>query len=220
MEDIPYISTLQVIVNFICKGGENNNMERYKKLLAILLFALGIIPISVFGASSSYYATTTVYFNVPSDATFNIALPTAYSNNTATQPSAVATSWISFNFTSIPQSTLQQPYVLGSASTPQNGPSQPIFLIYNTGNTNETIQVNSSAPATGISLYFNASCAGSSSCTSATTTLTAMSTGLQNAVSSLFTGQMLNITLWANTSSSATQGQSSATVFVKSVATA
>lgn len=176
----------------------------------------------VLAASSSYYAVTTVYFNVPSDATFNIALPSGYTNTsiTGTSEPGTATSWISFNYTAVPQATLAQPWVIGASADAQAGGLKPIFLIYNTGNVNETINLRTTgSPATGIQLFFNASCA-TSSCTTATTALTEMTTGYLPAVASLYNGKALNVTLWSNTSSAVNSGTSSVTMYTQSVATA
>ena len=185
-----------------------------------LILALSI-PIA-FGASTTYYAKTTVYFNVPSDASFSIAMPANYGSWTSvtgtTEGGATATDWISFNFTNVPQATLQEPYQLGVSGNNQAGAAKPIFYIDNTGNVNEKFEINlSTAVATGIGFYFNATCTGS--CTTPTTTLTEFSSGnYQQLVASLPTTSYLNITLYGNTSSSAAAGTTSNTVYIKSTA--
>jgi hypothetical protein len=187
-----------------------------------LISALISLPIA-YAASTQYYAKTTIYFNVPIDATFSVGLPSSYSltNITGTtEGTATSVSWISFNFTAAPQSALQQPYALGATADAQAGSAKPIFLIKNTGNTNETFSIRADASLpTGISLYGNATCA-TGDCTSPTTALTAVSTTYVSMVSSLYTTKYLNLTLYANTTSSAIAGQTSVGLYINSTAVA
>jgi hypothetical protein len=93
--------------------------------------------------------------------------------------------------------------------------------IFNTGNVNITLSTYLGAAApTGNYVFFNGTCVTpATTCTTPTTTLTAMTTSSQNIVASLYTNQAFNLTYWANTSSAATSGQSSATVYINSSST-
>ena len=196
--------------------------KKMKSFLFSMLLALALMTSLGFAASSTYYAKTVVYFNVPSDATFSIAMPSDYASFTSitgtTEGGATATDWISFNFSDGTQAALQEPYQLGSAGNAQAGATQPIFYIDNTGNTAEKfeIYVDSSVPS-GVSLYVNATCG---TCTSPLTTLTLMGVAEGSAnvlTTSLATTDFLNVTLYANTSAAA-DGISSRTVYLKSTA--
>jgi hypothetical protein len=190
-------------------------------LLLILISALISLPIA-YAASPQYYAKTTIYFNVPTDATFSVGLPSTYSLTAITgtdETGATSVSWISFNFTAAPQSALQQPYAVGVSADAQAGSAKPIFLIKNTGNTNETFLIRADATLpTGMYLYGNATCA--TGCSGPTTALTAISTSYVSMVSSLYTNNYLNLTLYANTTSSATAGQTSVGLYINSTAVA
>lgn len=173
-----------------------------KKLLAVTLavfFGLSIfgLPIAL-GASNTYYAKTLVYFDVPSDASFSISMPSDYNSWTSitgtTEGTATSTDWISFNYTSATNATLVQPYQLGAGADAQDGSAVPIFYVDNTGNVNEQfdVKLNDTEP-TGIELYFNATGG-----TSPTTTLTRITTSYQMLTTSLSTTQYLNVTLYSN----------------------
>lgn len=193
-------------------------MNKKVALLAIL-GAIFLFPVA-YAASTSYYAQTTVYFLVPADASFAIAMPANYENwytiTGTSENSATATDWISFNFTNVPQATLQEPYQHGASANSQQGASKPIFLIKNTGNVNERfeIKLNSTLPS-GIFMYFNATCTG---CSNPRTALTAISTSYQSLVDILPTNGFLNVTLYANISSDASAGETSRTIYIKSTA--
>jgi len=195
-------------------------MANKKSILLVILAMPFILPLA-YAASSVYYAKSTVYFNVPADASFAIAMPADYSSWTTItgtdETGATAVDWISFNFTNVPQSTLQEPYQLGDSANAQSGPTKPIFYIDNTGNVNEKfeIRIDSSLP-TGVEMYFNATCTGT--CTNPTTDLTAISTTYQTLVDSLPTDAYLNVTLYANVTSTASAGQSSVLLYIKSSA--
>jgi len=193
-----------------------------KKIL-ILLIALLAIPSIVLAASTSYYAKSTVYFLVPSDASFSVALPADYTSFTAitgtNEGGATALSYISFNYTNVPQAGLQQPYQLGDNTKAQNTTSnKPIFYIDNTGNVPEQFKVyiDSSTP-TGVYIYVNASCG---TCTAPLTVLTAVavSASTNTLTTSLANTDYLNITLFSNTSSGAVAGETSRTFYIYSTA--
>jgi len=189
-----------------------------KNLIIAILATLLITP-TVLAASTTYYASTTVYFNVPADASFSITMPsgTTYTITGTAEGTATSLNWISFNFTNVPQSTLQEPYELGDSSKAQQGALIPIFYIDNTGNTDEKFEIRiDSAEPSGIYLYFNATCTGT--CTSPTTSLTRITTSYQPLVASLPTTSYLNVTLYANVSSGATAGETSRIIYIRSVA--
>jgi len=193
-------------------------MKMNKKVFAILstIMCLAISVTTAVGISNNYYSKTTMYFNVPNDATFQIAFPSNYLSNTSitgtTEGGATATTWISFNFTGVPQSTLQQPYEAGSSSNYQSGNIHPIMLIKNTGNCNEALAIKAvgSLPS-NIAVYFNASGGATP-----TTTLTALTTGYQNIEASMSSTPFLNLTLYSNTSAGITTGQTTQDFYIKS----
>ena len=194
-----------------------------KILFSILV--IGSLPTLVLAASSTYFASTAIYFNTPTDATFSIAMPSSYANTSITgtsQGAATATNLISFNFSSSPQATLQQPYTLGASSSAQNGVTTPIMEIFNTGNTNISLSIylGSALPA-NTALYFNGTCATpATTCTTPVTALTAVTTSSQNIVASVYTGQYYNLTLWSNTSTGVLAGNPTRTIYINSTAVA
>lgn len=126
-------------------------------LLSLTLISIGLAA----------FATTKIYFNVPSVTTFAIGMPDTYAsgqNFTITGGSVAAansTDYISFNFSGTPASWVQ-PYAAGNASRAQNNTSTPIFLLDNLGNTNITISfwLNDTG---NLSTYFNFSANATSS---------------------------------------------------------
>ena len=194
-----------------------------KKLLFLTLILLGI-P-GVLAASTTYYAKTVVYFNVPSDASFAIAMPANYADWTqitgTDQTGATATDWISFNFTEVPQNWIE-PWQLGQSSNNQAGITKPIFYIDNTGNVDEKFELywSGSLPS-GISVCGNSSCTGT--CTSPGTLTECTTIGETEGSATTFattikTDEYLNITLYANVSSGTAAGQTSQTLYIKSTA--
>ena len=176
-----------------------------KKLLFLTLILLGI-P-GVLAASTTYYAKTVVYFNVPSDASFAIAMPANYAD--------------SFNFTEVPQNWIE-PWQLGQSSNNQAGITKPIFYIDNTGNVDEKFELywSGSLPS-GISVCGNSSCTGT--CTSPGTLTECTTIGETEGSATTFattikTDEYLNITLYANVSSGTAAGQTSQTLYIKSTA--
>lgn len=188
------------------------------KILALtsLLTLLIGVPM-VMASATSYYSKTTMYFSVPSDATFSIAMPsdyTSWTEITATSESGTATDWISFNFTGIPNPTLVEPYQLGASANAQAGMTKPIIYIDNTGNVNEKFEIKASASLpTGVEVYFNATGGATP-----TTTLTALTTNYQTIEAGMDNTKYLNVTLYANASSSASAGQSNQDLIIKSSA--
>ncbi len=190
-------------------------------LAALLLMTMGMPNIEA--ASSSYYASTVVYFNVPTDATFSISMPSDYGSWTqitgTAEGTATATDWISFNFSNVPQAALQEPYQLGAAADAQSGTAKPIYYIDPTGNTNMSfeIKINESAP-TGVEVYFNATCDTGGACGTVQTALLAMSTSYQTAASEVNSTSFLNLSTYANTSGAAVAGITAKKFFIKSTA--
>jgi len=198
-------------------------MNKKVGLLAIL-GTLFLLPVA-YAASSVYYAQTTVYFQIPADASFAIAMPSDYTSWTyitgTEQGSATATDWISFNFTNAPQTGVQ-PYQHGNQAWNQDGATQPIFYIDNTGNVDEAFYIywGSSLPS-GISVCVNSTCTGT--CTSPGTISTCTSIGVGEGsatqiASTIKTDEFLNVTLYADVTSDAAPGEVSRTLYIKSSA--
>lgn len=191
-------------------------------LIIGILLLLVTVPIAL-----AEYAVTRVYFNVPSDTSFSISMPSDYAANkwniTATEEAtANETDWISFNFTTAPQATLQQPWRVGLESEEQDGSSKPIMMLQPRGNTNLTFTMyrNVSLPD-NVFLYVNATCFAAGYCQDELTTLTAVDTSpliLATQVAWDNTNGRLNVTLWANTSSGVIGGQTSIWLFTNTSA--
>ena len=198
-------------------------MRRMATMIASLTAALLLALAPAYAASNNYYAQTLVIFNVPSDATFSIAMPANYGTwtsitSSSDYPSATATDWISFNFTGTTQTTLQEPYQLGDSGDKQDGAASPIFYIDNTGNTNEQfdIKLNQTEP-TGIQLHFNGSCVGT--CGTVQTGIKQATTSYAQIASAVTTSSYLNVTLYANVSGG-TSGTTLRYLAIKSTAVA
>jgi hypothetical protein len=195
---------------------------RTRQIFGAFIAALLLGMPVVLASSANYYAETAVYFNVPSDATFSIALPADYTSWTTItgteEGSATATDWISFNYTSASQPALQNPYQLGASANAQAGSRKPIFYIDSTGNVNEKFEIKYDAePTAGISLWYNCTCTGTCAGTE-TTALTNMTTAYQTLTTSLVNDEYLNVTLYSNTSKSLSGGTSTINVYIKSTA--
>ncbi len=192
------------------------------KILVAMISLLAMMPMVSFAASTSYYAKSPVYFTVPSDATFQIAMPSDYTSFTAitgeNEGAATAVNWISFNFSTVPQAALQVPYETGASGNAQTN-IKPIFYVDNTGNVAESFKIYVDASlATGLTMFVNATCA---SCTSPLTALTVVgvTSGSANTLTtSLANTDFLNITLFANASSSAASGTTSKNIYIYSTA--
>jgi len=191
---------------------------RIKKLNLLLIFLLGL-PI-VLATSANYYAKTTVYFNIPSDASFRIALPSAYSYEDITgtdYAGATETSpgWVSFNFSTIPDEHVE-PYAEGNAAYTQSGVATPIFLYDPTGTSAIALTINLTTIPTGVYIGVNGSCG---SCTSPKTVegnLTANTA--MSLTTSLATDDFFNCTLWGYVDATASAGESSGTMYHHSAA--
>ena len=178
-------------------------------IFSVLIF-LAILS-GVLAASQNYYAVTTVYFNIPFDAAFRIAMPSSYTFQTITgvdYATATATSptWISFNFTTTPQGKVQ-PYAGGVSGDAQNGATKPIFRYQASGNTAIKIYINLTSIPSGIAVGVNGTCDGT--CTNPKTVeqnLTA--SGEMTLVDSLSVGSYFNCTLWGSADATASPGQS------------
>lgn len=192
-------------------------MKIKTNMILTSLLATMILSGAALAASNTYYAKTTMYFNVPVDATFQIALPADYTSFTAitgtNEGAATATNWISFNFTGVPQAVLQEPYQLGVAANTQNSAAKkPIFYIDNTGNCNEKFEIKAAgALPANIAVYFNAT-GGQTP----TATLTALTTGYQTLEANMDNTKFLNVTLFANTSAGIATGTTTQDIYIKS----
>ncbi|MHA2278423.1 MAG: hypothetical protein ACXAC2_21810, partial [Candidatus Kariarchaeaceae archaeon] len=87
----------------------------------------------------------------------------------------------------------------GSASLPQAGPTQPIFIIYLTGNQNSNFTVNMSTP-TGIDVCVNASCEAAD-CEDEISACTAIDDNYVK-LGQVNTGKAMNVTFYGNVSKS------------------
>jgi len=145
------------------------------------------------------YLTTSPTGN---NASFSLAMPSTYSWTTiigTSEGSATTLTWISFNFTDIPQNFVQ-PFTSGSSSNAQNGNATPIFWINNIGNVNTNISLRfSTALPSGISVMANVSCNGTY--TSCNNTLSTLGTTYTQIITLLNPNSFANITLYANVSS-------------------
>lgn len=195
-----------------------------KSFIAVFLTVtlLGM-PIAL-AASDSYYSRTTVYFSIPKDATFSIAFPNDYTTwttitGTDDTTTNTTTDYITFNFTSSPtQNALQEPYQEGASADAQAGNVKPIMYIDNTGSGALTFEIKADAlPATGITLWFNASCTGTCSGTEQATA-TNITTAYQSLTDALETDEYLNLTLYANVSGGASVGVTDIDIKIKSTA--
>ncbi len=180
----------------------------------ILGLIIGILALStaVMAASPSYLAKVNVYYNVPNDATFNLAFPVTYATtfNESISSNTTASNWISFNFTSTTD-TYAQPRTTGVAGNAQAGSVKPIFLIYNTGTAAELIAINATVPG-GFALCANSTCTGS--CTGTVAACTSLGAGFVTMATTVNVGSQLNVTLYANATS--TGGQSAGDIFIRS----
>ncbi len=148
----------------------------------------------------------TINYTIPEVAEFAVLMPSDYTcpgtycyNITATtEAEANSTNWISFNFSTVPE-TDAQPCTAGDFTNNQTGEGTPIFLIDNNGNReiNLSLLFNESLP-TGITVSANASCTGT--CGGTVTTKTALTTSYQTFVWNLSnsSGSYANITLWGD----------------------
>lgn len=189
--------------------------------LAIVLFSVAFTSVAF-----AEFATSRIYFNVPATTTFSIGMPDTYTGGQnfsisgTSQASASATDWLSFNFSSIAQSALQEPSALGSFTRNQSGITRPIFLIDNTGNVNisVSIYVNESIP-NNVQLWWNGSTWPATGCGTTNSTIRSVSLTADLIVGIGSTGTdklapgpspincRLNVTLYSNTSAGVSGGQ-------------
>jgi hypothetical protein len=192
---------------------------RLNKVTVVTILSFLVIATAVFAASENYYARTDVYFNIPYDAAFTIAMPSTYDfpdkvvvtglsfgDATATSPS-----WISFNFTQTPQSWIE-PFAGGLSGDNQAGTSRPIFRYDPTGNTAIRLSLNMSGSyPTDITVYANGTCDDTTpaNCNTPLTTATLLTVNTEiTLVNSLSTNNFFNITLWGTAGINAPVGQS------------
>ena len=129
-----------------------------KIILFLALFA-------ILGASVALaeFGTTRLYFNVPTDTSFQVAFPTTYVfediNGTTEATASETSTWVSFNFSGASTQSFVQPSVFGSFARNQSGSLIPIMLIDATGNVNLTLALhfNTTLP-TGIFVSWNSTC--------------------------------------------------------------
>ena len=131
-----------------------NSRNRVLLLLSTVLAALLVLlPVTI----GQEYAYTDVYFNVPSDVSFQLTLPGMPTNDSDTSSPGTQTAWISFNGSVC--GGQQIPYVEGiTSNTQSDDPIQPIFSFDNVGNTDIKVwsKFNTSLPA-GIIVWWNSS---------------------------------------------------------------
>ncbi len=177
-------------------------------ILSILIF-LAIVS-GVLAVSQNYYAVTTVYFNIPYDASFSIAMPTGYTVPTTITGTnyqfATATSLISFNFTDIPSRV--EPFAQGTSAYAQSGTAKPIFMYTSLGNTNIKIYINLTQTPSGIQVEVNGACDGAGCTKNAALPLNLTGNSETRIVDSLSTGARFNCTLYGYADSNAQPGQS------------
>lgn len=197
-----------------------------KQIVGILAVLLALTP-AVLAASTEYYAKTTVYFNIPSDATFSVSFPDDYTGWNAisgtTEGGATdlsSSDWVSFNFTSGTENWVQ-PQHLGVGANVQAGITKPIFYIDNTGNTDVKFELYwaTSLPS-NIEVCGNSSCTGT--CSSPGTISACTSIGVAEGSETTFastikTDEFLNITLYANATGAAT-GETNEVIYIHSTA--
>jgi hypothetical protein len=188
-------------------------MKLDKISFAVLLSFLAIVTF-VYAQSQNYYARTDVYFNIPYDAAFRIAMPSSYTYIDVTgsdyaTATATSPSWISFNFTQVPQDHVQ-PYAGGLAGDAQDGITKPIFRYDPTGNTPIRISINLTSIPPGITVSVNGTCDNVvTGCTNPLTTETILVAGVEQVlVESLAVDNYFNVTLWGSADATATPGES------------
>lgn len=171
------------------------------------------------GQDTDYLPLKIVIEGGATDATFSIAMPSNYAGWTeitgTSEGAATASDWISFNFTSLPQ-TGCQPYQAGSSGYAQNGIGTPIYYIDNTGNAPISISIRlGGSPPSGITLKANSSCVGT--CTSSQSSLVTLSTSYADLIVGLAeASSFANISLYSDLQAGTGDGTSSLTIYIKS----
>jgi len=184
-----------------------------KKLYLIPTFLIAIAISATLGLAVDYWARITTYYFVPEDHGFNIAFPTSYTgayNSTANN--ATLGTWISFNFSAANQQWTQ-PYTNGSSSDNQVGSAKPIFLIYNTGNANTVMRLNTTS-MTDFDICANSTYVGGEGSGSITPCTVIEGASLVS-MGTVNTGKRMNITLYANSSAGAAGGTQSGITYVQ-----
>ncbi|MFQ6071143.1 MAG: hypothetical protein ACE5KT_00365 [Methanosarcinales archaeon] len=140
------------------------------KLITIFFIVTILLGTPIALAETATYATTKVYFNIPEDTSYTIAMPDTYTGAQSfsitgtTEAGATSTDWISFNVSSLPAKEIE-PYAKGDPTRNQNGVAQPIFLIDPTGNVNISIyQRWNETPITGINVSVNGTTTPTTGC--------------------------------------------------------
>lgn len=198
-------------------------MKKINLMAALLL----VLTSAGLAASSSYYAKTTVYFNVPTDASFAIAFPDDYTawNDITGEDEGGATDltssdWISFNFTSGTENWVE-PDHLGESANGQDTMAKPIMYIDNTGNTDEKFELYWATDLpTNMEVCANSSCTGTCSSPGdvAACTEIGVSEGSETTFATLIkTDEYLNITMYAN-ATGADSGETSEVLYIHSSA--
>jgi len=163
------------------------------------------------------YATAILAYKKPSaavDCTFNIAFPSTYSSSfNETASNTTTANWISFNFTSNQAENWTQPWTNGVSTNNQDGSLKPIYLIYNTGNTNIEFTINASIPS-NFQMCANSTCAGGD-CSGNPTACTSLSSSFVS-LGTLNQGKQLNVTLYANKTAGISPGESSGNTIIVS----
>lgn len=193
-------------------GGKRGKKMRLNKVSIITILSFLVIGTAVFAASENYYAKTEVYFNIPYDAAFRIAMPSTYTYNDITgtdYATATATSpgWISFNFTQVPSRV--EPYAGGLAGDTQSGLTKPIFMYNPTGNTPINISINLTSIPTGTQVEVNGVCGGTGSCTIGSSLPVNLTANVETLiVGNLATNSYFNCTLYGYADDTASPGES------------
>jgi len=192
------------------------------------LSALNNITVNFTGVDTNGGAAATALVDIinitvdftPPSTQFLVMMPSQYTganyNFTITalsEATANATSWISFNFSTILPQYFVQPSTLGNFSNNQSGNSVPIFLIDNIGTVGINVSLRMNETVTGFEVGANATCTG---CTSTITTLTPLTSSYLTLINNLSTTGLGNISLWANATSGAPGGQTTANIIIRS----
>ncbi len=185
-----------------------------KKLITLLVVVFSLALVSI--AIADNYATTRVYFMIPSATTFAIAMPTAYSNTSivgTTEATATPTSpsWISFNFSSPPDSW-KEPSAGGVFTDNQSlADNKPIFWIFNTGNVNETFTMywNDTPDISYFNVSINGSCHPNAGlCNQTLATATNLTSAPLQFVNGTSPNGGFNLTMWGFAEADAPGGES------------
>ena len=195
-----------------------------KKILVTMTALLLALTPAVLAASTDYYGKTEVYFSVPSDATFSVSFPDDYTGwnaitgeNEGAATDLTSSDWVSFNFSSVPETWLE-PDHLGVSANGQSGITKPIFYIDNTGNCNEKFEMYwaTSLPS-NMEVCANSSCTGTCSSPGDVAACTAIGVAEGSETtfaSTILTDEYLNITLYGNVTSGASAGETSEVIYI------